>query len=182
MAQFTSKYEHQLDSKSRLILPSRFRAAFDTPKGAVLTAGNEGCLALWLPDDWLPVAIELAKQFRKGNRRARNKVRWLFSVTTDQTLDAQGRIPISKDQREFALLSLESTAIVHGNFGQVEIWSQRRWDEQVEPSAAEFRDNVGTADDPDLLSHEPSILDSFPDPDGSDPSDPSDRPTPPSEA
>jgi DNA-binding transcriptional regulator/RsmH inhibitor MraZ len=42
---FVGRYEHSLDGKGRIILPARFRPAFDTQ--AFVSKHNERCLAVW---------------------------------------------------------------------------------------------------------------------------------------
>ena len=50
MARFFGRYEHSLDAKGRVILPAKFRAAFE--HGGYLTNFSDRCLALWTPEDF----------------------------------------------------------------------------------------------------------------------------------
>ena len=96
---FVGTYEHALDEKGRLILPSSFRDAFGP--GAYLSQQVDGCLAL------MPVAVfeEHARErvlLAKAGRDARNVARAFAAGTTQVSPDKQGRIPIAPKLRDYA--------------------------------------------------------------------------------
>jgi MraZ protein len=47
---FRGQYEHSLDSKDRLTIPARFRAALS--EGIVLVAGLDPCVELYTPQGY----------------------------------------------------------------------------------------------------------------------------------
>ena len=64
MARFFGTYEHSLDGKGRVILPARFRAAFE--HGGYLTQYRDGCLALWTPDEFERQMEEMQERAASG--------------------------------------------------------------------------------------------------------------------
>jgi MraZ protein len=125
---FFGTYEHTLDGKGRVILPSKFRGPFE--HGGYLTQFSEGCLALWPPDEFQRQAEEVKERARNG-RSDRNSARYWAAGTQELEIDRQGRLVVPARMREFA--GLEADVMVVGVFDRVELWSPARWQETVGP-------------------------------------------------
>ena len=91
MARFVGRHEHSLDSKGRVILPSRFRAAFE--HGGYLTENRDGCLALWTPDEFERQMEEMQERAARG-KSDRNRARVWASHARQVEIDRQGRIVV----------------------------------------------------------------------------------------
>ena len=128
MARFFGTYEHSLDSKGRVILPSRFRVSFD--HGGYLTQYRDGCLALWTPDEFERQMEDMQVRSASG-KSDRNLARLWASATHDLEVDRQGRIVLPARMREYA--GLESDVTVVGVIDRVELWDPSRWLEKVGP-------------------------------------------------
>ena len=48
---FMGEYNHRIDAKGRLIIPSRFRELLG--EEFVLTRGLDGCLSIYPMDEWV---------------------------------------------------------------------------------------------------------------------------------
>lgn len=121
---FVGTYEHSLDEKGRLILPSAFRDAFGP--GAYLSKQVDGCLGLMT----VPVFEEQARdrvRMAKAGRDARNVARAFAAGTAQVAPDKQGRIVIAPALRAYA--GLERECVVIGSLNLVEIWDAGRWAE-----------------------------------------------------
>jgi MraZ protein len=128
VAGFVGRYEHSIDVKGRVILPVKFRAAFE--RGGYLTENREGCLALWTPGEFERQMA--AMQERAGEGRAnRNRARLWAATSHEVEIDRQGRMPIPLHLREFA--SLQGDVLVHGAIDRVELWDPVAWDQRVRP-------------------------------------------------
>lgn len=121
---FLGEYQHTIDEKGRLVLPSRFRHAL--AERLVVTKGQERCLYVFPPDRW---EAEVSKVMRlpRTNRRNRNYARAFFGSAIDQTLDRQGRIQIPSQLREYA--GLDKDVMVVGVADRIEIWDAAAWGE-----------------------------------------------------
>ena len=84
MARFFGRYEHSVDPKGRVILPVRFRAPFE--RGGYLSQYNDGCLALWTPEEFENRMVEMEEAAREG-RGERNRARvWSADTTRPQSI------------------------------------------------------------------------------------------------
>lgn len=128
MARFLGRYEHTLDGKGRVILPARFRSAFE--RGGFLTQHDDGCLAVWAPEEF-ERQLEVMQERAASGRADRNLARVWASNSTEVVLDAQGRMAIPAHLREFA--GLRTDVLVNGAIDRVELWDPARWDEKVRP-------------------------------------------------
>lgn len=133
MARFFGRYEHSLDAKGRLILPAKFRPAFES--GGYLTQFNDRCLALWTPADF-EKQMELMEQSAERGRDERNQMRLWASGSQEIEVVKQGRMVISKDLREFARLT--GDVLVNGAITRVELWDPSEWAAKVLPAEERF--------------------------------------------
>ena len=128
MARFFGRYEHSLDDKGRVILPSKFRGPFE--RGGYLTQYQDGCLSLWTPDEF-ESQMEVMQQRAATGRGDRNLARLWASTSHEVEVDRQGRMAIPSHLREFA--GLDGDVLVHGAIDRVELWDPTRWAEKVQP-------------------------------------------------
>lgn len=142
MARFFGRYEHSLDPKGRVILPAKFRVAFDG--GGFLTQYHDRCLALWTPDEFETQMVGMQAAQKEGPEQ-RNLARLWASGSADVDVDKQGRMPIPQHLREFA--RLESDVLVIGAIDRVELWSPAQWQARVEPSEGLLTDETDETDD-----------------------------------
>lgn len=118
------EYEHTIDAKGRLTIPSKFRE--ELTAGIVVTQGLEKCLFIYPGARW----DELAKKIDQvpfTKKDVRTFVRLFFSGAAECQLDPQGRILLPSYLREYA--SLDSRAVIIGLYSRLEIWNPSDWRE-----------------------------------------------------
>jgi MraZ protein len=128
MPGFVGTYEHSLDAKGRVILPAKFRPAFD--RGGYLTENREGCLALWTPGEFERQMESMQERAAVG-RMDRNRARLWASTAFELEIDRQGRMVIPSRLRQFA--RLEGDVLVNGAIDRIELWNPAVWQERVLP-------------------------------------------------
>lgn len=133
MARFFGRYEHSLDDKGRVILPSKFRGPFE--HGGYLTQYQDGCLSLWTPDEF-ESQMTVMQERAASSRGDRNLARLWASTSHEVEVDKQGRMPIPSHLREFA--GLDGDVLVHGAIDRVELWAPSVWEERVVPDEQWF--------------------------------------------
>ena len=132
-ARVFGRHEHSLDVKGRIILPARYRGHFDTL--AYLSQHQEGCLALWTPEEFEKQLADMQETQDRGTSE-RNMVRIWSSGLTEVELDRQGRVAIPTYLRTYA--ELDSAVLIVGALNRIEIWSPALWEARVRPAEAMF--------------------------------------------
>ncbi len=121
---FMGEYNHTIDAKGRLIIPSRLRDALGDE--FVVTKGLDGCLFAYPKEEWSAFEEKLGA-LPLTNSNARKFSRFFLAGAAVAELDKQGRILIPPVLREFA--KLEKEVVLVGVSRRVEIWSKERWAE-----------------------------------------------------
>ena len=119
---FMGEYNHTIDAKGRVIVPSTFRE--ELGESCVLTRGMDGCLAIYSQASWKEFEEKLAT-LPLTNKLARDLTRFFASGATTCELDKQGRILVPATLREYA--GLEKDVILAGSLERIEIWSKDKW-------------------------------------------------------
>ncbi|MEJ5254497.1 MAG: division/cell wall cluster transcriptional repressor MraZ [Acidimicrobiales bacterium] len=123
---FVGTFEHSLDDKGRIVLPSTFRSHL-ADKGFL--SQLDGCLGLWTEAGFQEVSSRLKEKIREG-LAPQEALRAFAANAHEVRPDSQGRITIPQRLRDFAGLGRD--AVVIGAIDRIEIWDSARW---VEVSA-----------------------------------------------
>ncbi len=138
---FRGRYEHTIDGKGRLSIPSRFREILSEKYSETLILTNfDRCLVAYPREEWDALERKVA-QLSHVKREVKAFQRYFISGAAECPLDAQGRILIPPAHREDA--RLERDVVVVGVLKKIEIWSKERWSEvfsQYQKSFEEISD------------------------------------------
>ncbi len=124
---FMGEYNHTVDTKGRVIVPSRFREQLG--EEFVVTKGLDGCLFVYSSEEWQKLEEKL-QALPLTNPNARKFSRFLLSGAVLCETDRQGRILLPANLREFAGITKEAALI--GSGSRIEIWSAERWAKELE--------------------------------------------------
>lgn len=127
---FMGEYNHTIDTKGRVIVPSKFRETLG--EEFVVTKGLDGCLFVYDNNEWSAFEEKL-KSLPITNKDARAFVRFFLSGAASVEVDKQGRILLPGSLRDFA--ELQKDVVLIGVGSRIEIWSRERWE-----GAATFED------------------------------------------
>lgn len=119
----TGEYEHRLDSKGRLIIPSKLRDELGST--FMVTKGLDNCLYIYPNEEWKLFAEKL-NQLPMTNKNVRSFKRFFNSGATECEIDGQGRILLPPALRKFA--NIEKEVVIIGNGEKAEIWNKEQWD------------------------------------------------------
>lgn len=118
---FVGTFEHSLDDKGRVVLPSPFRP-YLADKGYL--SQYDACLGLWTEEAFGDFARRLTERIRAGE--ASPEAMRAFAANAHEVRpDSQGRITIPQRLRDFA--GLERDVVVIGAIERIEIWDAERW-------------------------------------------------------
>ncbi len=79
---FLGEYQHSLDAKGRVILPSKYRDQLSG--GAYVTKGRGGCLSVYAAQEFSEVADRVREASKRG-RRELDAARSFFAGTAEVT-------------------------------------------------------------------------------------------------
>lgn len=119
---FLGQYEHTIDEKGRMTIPSSYRELLDG--SAFVTRGFDQNLLVLPPDKFNQLAESISDASMTGSD-GRDFRRWIFSSASRVEVDRVGRILIPQFLRTYA--DLENDAVVVGNGTYFEIWSPELW-------------------------------------------------------
>lgn len=131
---FVGQYEHQMDEKGRVSLPSAFRRAAEGDR-FVLLQWEKPYLTLFPVAKWEEVQERLL-EYRRTNADGWHHVRLIVSGAVEVSPDKQGRILVPAPLQDAAELS--GTVLMVGNIDRVELWSPRTYRSVVQEPAADL--------------------------------------------
>jgi MraZ protein len=120
---FFGEFEYRIDDKGRLPFPPRFRAFFRD--GIVLAQGVEKCLTIYTLTEWKKLADSIATSHLPPSK-LRILSRALFATAYHLNLDAQGRISLPSNLRQYA--GIDEDVIIAGVNNYLDLWDKAQWD------------------------------------------------------
>ncbi|NNF14065.1 MAG: cell division/cell wall cluster transcriptional repressor MraZ [Gemmatimonadetes bacterium] len=132
---FVGQYEHQMDPKGRVSLPSAFRREADGDR-FVLLQWEPRYLTLFPEEKWKEVQANLL-EFRRSDPDAWHNVRLIIANAVEVSPDKQGRILVPAALQEAADLS--GTVLMSGNLDRVELWNPGVYREVVQSKAGDIQ-------------------------------------------
>ena len=137
MARFKGSAEYSIDSKGRLAIPAKMRAAMSPEARGTFTAttGLDRCVMLYPNDVWETKEEEMLQQ-NQYRQEVRVALRLMLETAEDVELDGQGRVALAR-HLDFAGLKPSSTAIVIGLLDHIEVWDPETYRAHINGKSAE---------------------------------------------
>ncbi len=117
------EYRHNVDTKGRVSVPSKFRG--DLGQSFVITKGLDNCLFMYSKQEWETFENKL-KELPLTNNDARSFMRFFFAGAAECEVDKQGRINIPQVLRDYA--GIKKDVVIVGVSTRAEIWDSSNWD------------------------------------------------------
>ena len=120
---FTGEYRYNLDKKGRINIPSKFRSALSklSNENFVITKGMDSCIVAYPLEEWQIRVESGLRELSSTSSKNRKLVRSITRFANTVKLDAQGRIQITPNLKEYA--DLEKEVIIIGVVNKIEIWN-----------------------------------------------------------
>ncbi|MGS0764222.1 division/cell wall cluster transcriptional repressor MraZ [Syntrophomonas curvata] len=132
---FLGEYQHSLDSKGRITVPSKFREQLGDK--FVATKGLDDCIFLYPMEEW-GIIEEKLRSLPFTRADVRSFARFFFSGASELEIDRQGRTLIPLNLREYAAIDKE--LIIIGVGSRIEIWSADRWGEYTSDAESSYEE------------------------------------------
>ncbi|WLR43631.1 division/cell wall cluster transcriptional repressor MraZ [Bacillus carboniphilus] len=142
---FMGEYNHTIDVKGRMIVPSKFR--LELGSSFILTRGLDQCLFGYPMKEW-DIIEEKLKTLPLTKKDARAFTRFFFSGAIECELDKQGRVNIAQSLIDYA--KLEKECVIIGVSNRIELWSKEIWEQYVNEQESSFEEIAENMIDFDL--------------------------------
>jgi len=141
---FRGRFEHALDSKGRISIPSKFREILNKKYDERLIITNfDHCLLAFPFEEWSQLVEQKVGSFSILKKETSSFLRFFYSSAIDCTIDTQGRLLIPQTLRDYANLKKEVVLVGEGRF--FEIFAKEHWLEvakQAEEGFDQIRDTL----------------------------------------
>jgi MraZ protein len=126
---FAGEFHARAERPGLFRLPPIFLAAFPPPQAGakrpvVVLKSHDRCLWLYQPEAW--DATLAAMRAALDAEQSRLLMHHVVAESTLLTLDAQGRLALSDDLRDYAEIRTEIVLV--GLYDRIEVWSPGRWE------------------------------------------------------
>lgn len=144
MDNLIGNYQHTVDAKGRMFLPSKLRA--EIGDCVYMTRGLDHCIFMFSEEQWR-IFYDKIQSIETYNSRELQL--FFFGNAAQSPVDAQGRIAIPQGLRTFANLRKDVTVV--GVSGKLELWDSEKWnafnlkmedDKSVEDTLRELNLNI----------------------------------------
>lgn len=119
---FIGEYEHSVDVKGRIIMPSKLRE--NIGEKFIVTKGLDKCLFAYSKSEWANFEEKL-KTLPLTNKNARDFVRFFLSGAVECEIDKQGRFLVPANLRTYA--NIDKEIVIIGVGTRLEIWNKSSW-------------------------------------------------------
>lgn len=136
---FRGRYEHALDSKGRISIPSKFRETLNKKYDDWLVITNfDHCLVAFPYEEWVNLIEQKVNTFSVVKKETSAFLRFFYSSAIDCVIDKQGRLLIPQTLREYA--NLLKNVVLVGEGRLIEIFAKERWEEVAQKAEEGFDD------------------------------------------
>jgi MraZ protein len=130
---FQGEFDHSVDDKGRVIIPTRFRSSLG--ERFYMTKGLGGCIFVYTESAYKELSETLSKQRQLDEHTMRLQ---RFFTSTEASVDSQGRVAIPSKLREYAKIGEQGDVVIVGTGERLEIWSGESWDRYNEEMTPEM--------------------------------------------
>ena len=145
---FLGTYQHSLDNKGRIIVPSRFRD--NLADGGFVLRGFDRCLMI-MTTAYFESMYQRINSMNLADPATRALRRLLLANAYSITPDKVGRVNLPQDLRDFATIDGDTVVVGQGEY--FELWTPEQWKAQQD-SLDDLDANIGRFDALDLSPSE----------------------------
>ena len=120
---FNGNFEHTLDAKHRLTVPSKFRTQLAGP--VFLVKGVDRCISVYPEQTYSAMTEAALAGLNPFSPEARELRRFFHGNAADVELDSAGRVMLPPSHREHA--SIDRQVMIVGAGDSLELWDLDAW-------------------------------------------------------
>ncbi len=128
MSSFKGSYTYSVDEKGRVNLPAKLRKCVspEANETFVITRGFEKCLFVYPVDEWNRHEAKL-RNLSSYDPEHRRFIRALLELAAESVLDAQGRLALPQELRDYA--SIQNEVRIIGTLDKIELWNPKIYED-----------------------------------------------------
>jgi MraZ protein len=134
---FRGQFTYSIDTKGRFSIPAKLRkhVSAEANDTFIMIRGTASCIDIYPLDQWLILEDKLKNlnQFKPDDSRF---VRTLLQHVAEDTLDAQSRILIPQELKDYA--KIEKEVLVLGVLNKIEVWNPVIFKEYLNQSSETY--------------------------------------------
>lgn len=137
---FIGEYQHTIDEKGRISLPTKFRAKLAS--GCVVTRGIDKCLWVYPINEWEKLAEKISN-LPITQKDSRNFSRLILAGAVDLNIDKLGRINLPNYLKEYS--GINKKVIITGMYNRIELWPEEAWNKfkkEMEDNSETIAENL----------------------------------------
>ncbi|MDR1132748.1 MAG: division/cell wall cluster transcriptional repressor MraZ [Synergistaceae bacterium] len=119
---FNGNFEHKLDSKGRIVVPSCFRG--ELGEHIVITSMEKKCVSAYSEKNWQSVVDRIEANALKSSSGS-DLMRIVMSISFAIDVDSTGRILLPEKMRSD--VGIVQDVFIVGNNKKIEIWDSENW-------------------------------------------------------
>ena len=120
---FNGNFEHTLDAKHRLTVPSKFRTQLAGP--VFLVKGVDRCISVYPEQTYSAMTDAALAGLNHFSPEARELRRFFHGNAADVELDSAGRVMLPPSHREHA--GIDRQVMIVGTGDSLELWDLDAW-------------------------------------------------------
>jgi MraZ protein len=124
---FNGSFEHKLDSKGRIVVPSCFRD--ELGEHIVITSMDQKCVSVYSKENWRTAVVDRVEENALKTLNGADAKRLIMSLSYSVEVDSTGRILLPEKMR--ANVGIIQDVFIVGNTNKIEIWDSARWHKYV---------------------------------------------------
>src|SRR5437867_4044196 len=137
MSSFKGSHTYAVDNKGRINLPAKLRkyVSPEVNETFVITRGFENCLFVYPLDEWNKIEENL-RTLSPYDPEHRRFIRATLDLASESQLDAQARLSIPQELRDYANIKAEVRII--GTLDKIELWDPKMYEEYMNSPAEPY--------------------------------------------
>ena len=120
---FKGTFDHKLDSKGRIVVPSCFRE--ELGEHIVITSMDSECISVYSRENWQTAVVDRVEENALKSPSGAAAKRIIMSLSHSVDVDSTGRILLPEKMR--TSVGIVQDVFIIGNTNKIEIWDSARW-------------------------------------------------------
>lgn len=135
------QFEHSLDEKGRLVIPSKLKAELGDAATLYILQGFEGCMSIYTKEHFNNL-VQSLENYSYLDMNARNFIRLTLASVVQLNMDKVGRVLISP--QVLSKYQIKKDVMVVGVNDHIEVWDKEAYLKYEKENLSKYDDIANT--------------------------------------